>query len=375
MNPYGTAIERDTYDAYGNATKVAAAVSDGSSRTTINTYTNDTTNWFLGRLITSNVQSIVGSSNLTRHSSFGYDPASGLVTQQIVEPNDTTGLLKLETDYIYDAYGNKHIATTTGLAATPAGLASQSRATTSTYDSNGRFATTVANALGESEQWSYSPGFGAPLSHTGPNGLTTSWTLDSFGRPTKEVRPDGTRTTYAYLYCSGVNGGTASCPVNGAYLVESFPLAPDGVTQAGPDGIAYYDALGRAIASDTQAFDASQWIRSETLYDSFGRVAQTSRPFFLTGGTPALSVNAYLDPNGNNDPSGRAWSVTAPDASVTLLAYHGLTTTVTNARGAVTTTLKNAQGLIASVTDAVGQATSYAYDAFGDVKPRFVVRQ
>jgi YD repeat-containing protein len=188
-------------------------------------------------------------------------------------------------------------------------------------------------------------------------------------------RPDGTRTTYAYLYCSGVNGGTASCPVNGAYLVESYPLAPDGVTQAGPDSIAYYDALGRAIASDTQAFDASQWIRSETLYDSFGRVAQTSRPFFLTGGTPALSVNAYLDPNGNNDPSGRAWSVTAPDASVTLLAYHGLTTTVTNARGAVTTTLKNAQGLIASVTDAVGQATSYAYDAFGDVKPRFVVRQ
>jgi RHS repeat-associated protein len=180
-------------------------------------------------------------------------------------------------------------------------------------------------------------------------------------------RPDGTRTTYAYLYCSGVNGGTASCPVNGAYLVESFPLAPDGVTQAGPDGIAYYDALGRAIASDTQAFDASQWIRSETLYDSFGRVSATSRPFFLTGGTPALSVNSYLDPNGNNDPLGRAWSVTAPDASVTTTTYDALTTKVTNARGAVTTTLKNAQGLIASVTDAVGQATSYAYDSFGDM--------
>jgi hypothetical protein len=110
-------------------------------------------------------------------------------------------------------------------------------------------------------------------------------------------RPAPTNRTFFRAYCSGVNGGTASCPANGAYLVESFPLAPDGVTQAGPDGIAYYDALGRAIASDTQAFDASQWIRSETLYDSFGRVSATSRPFFLTGGTPALSVNAYLDPN------------------------------------------------------------------------------
>lgn len=38
------------YDAYGNATQVASSTSDGVESTTVNSYSNDTTNWFLGRL-------------------------------------------------------------------------------------------------------------------------------------------------------------------------------------------------------------------------------------------------------------------------------------------------------------------------------------
>jgi hypothetical protein len=38
------------YDAFGNATQVVVSTPDGFSKTTTNTYTNDTTNWFLGRL-------------------------------------------------------------------------------------------------------------------------------------------------------------------------------------------------------------------------------------------------------------------------------------------------------------------------------------
>jgi hypothetical protein len=38
------------YDAYGNATQVTAAAADGFSKTTTSTYSNDTTNWLLGRL-------------------------------------------------------------------------------------------------------------------------------------------------------------------------------------------------------------------------------------------------------------------------------------------------------------------------------------
>jgi hypothetical protein len=46
-----------TYDAYNNARTVTVSVSDGSTKTTTNTFTNDPTKWLLGRLITSSVTS------------------------------------------------------------------------------------------------------------------------------------------------------------------------------------------------------------------------------------------------------------------------------------------------------------------------------
>jgi hypothetical protein len=55
----GTAVPSATssyqYDAYNNATQVTVATSDGYSKTTNNTYTNDATNWLLGRLTASTV--------------------------------------------------------------------------------------------------------------------------------------------------------------------------------------------------------------------------------------------------------------------------------------------------------------------------------
>lgn len=55
--PLPTTTTTYQYDAFNNATQIAVAVNDGSSKTTNNTFTNDTTNWFLGRLITSSVTS------------------------------------------------------------------------------------------------------------------------------------------------------------------------------------------------------------------------------------------------------------------------------------------------------------------------------
>jgi Salmonella virulence plasmid 65kDa B protein/FG-GAP-like repeat/Insecticide toxin TcdB middle/N-terminal region len=46
-----------TYDFFSNATQIVASTSDGFSKTTSNAYTNDTTKWFLGRLISSNATS------------------------------------------------------------------------------------------------------------------------------------------------------------------------------------------------------------------------------------------------------------------------------------------------------------------------------
>ena len=49
----------------------------------------------------------------TRSSSFAYDTTSGLLTQEVVEPN--TPALRLQTDYVYDAFGNKVSVTVSGV--------------------------------------------------------------------------------------------------------------------------------------------------------------------------------------------------------------------------------------------------------------------
>src|SRR5262249_48850223 len=145
----------------------------------------------------------MAQSSATRSSSFAYDAASGLITQEVVEPN--TPALRLQTDYGYDTFGNKTSATVSGIDIV-------TRAATTTYDAQGQFATSAANALNQTETWQYDARFGQPTSHTGPNGLTTTWSYDGFGRKILEVRADGTRSTFSYLFCSGFNGGTASCP-------------------------------------------------------------------------------------------------------------------------------------------------------------------
>ena len=53
-----TATTSYQYDAYGNATQVVVSTPDGFSKTTANSFTNDTTNWFLGRLTAASVTSV-----------------------------------------------------------------------------------------------------------------------------------------------------------------------------------------------------------------------------------------------------------------------------------------------------------------------------
>ena len=286
----------------------------------------------------------------TRTSSFAYDAGSGLLTQEVIEPG--TSALRLQTDYTYNAFGQKTQVTVSGVD-----IATRSASTA--YDAQGRFATSATNALSQSESWQYDARFGLPTSHTGPNGLTTTWTYDTFGRKTLEVRADGTRTSWSYQFCSGTAGGTASCPSGGATLVQETPLASDGTTHIGPVKTGYFDQLGRNIAVDTEGFDGSA-IRAATQYDAQGRVAQKSRPYFVSGGTPRWTTYTY-------DTLGRVLTETAPDTGVTNTAYHGVSTTVTNAMGQSSTTVKNSQGQTVSVTDAASSVTSYVYDAFGNM--------
>jgi uncharacterized repeat protein (TIGR01451 family) len=52
-----TVTTTNQFDAFGNATQVVVSTPDGFSKTTTNTYINDVTNWYLGRLTSASVTS------------------------------------------------------------------------------------------------------------------------------------------------------------------------------------------------------------------------------------------------------------------------------------------------------------------------------
>jgi hypothetical protein len=53
-----TVTTTNQFDAYNNPTQIVVSTPDGFSKTTTNTYANDTTNWYLGRLTRASVTSV-----------------------------------------------------------------------------------------------------------------------------------------------------------------------------------------------------------------------------------------------------------------------------------------------------------------------------
>jgi RHS repeat-associated protein len=289
------------------------------------------------------------ASTIARTASFAYD-AQGVLNQEVVEPD--TPALRLQTDYGYDSFGNKTSVTVSGADIV-------TRSSSSAFSANGQFNSANTNALGQSESIQYDARFGQPTSHTGPNGLTTTFSYDVFGRKTQGVRADGTQTKWTYSFCSGVNGGTATCVSGASYLVTETPYAADGTTVSGPYVTVYFDKLDREIARETQGFNGAV-VRATRAYDALGRLTQTSRPYFVSGGTPQYTTYTY-------DTLGRVLTETKPDGSVTQTAYHGLSVTETNALSQTRTVVKNSQGKVVSITDAQSGVMTYAYDAVGNL--------
>ena len=55
----------------------------------------------------------LAQTSLSRNSSFAYQAGSGLLTQEVIEPN--TSALRLQTDYTYNAFGHRTQVTVSGI--------------------------------------------------------------------------------------------------------------------------------------------------------------------------------------------------------------------------------------------------------------------
>src|SRR6267154_5578402 len=262
-------------------------------------------------------------NNYIRASSFEYDPTTGLITSETVEPDNIASCVK--TTYEYgDGYGNKTQATTANCTGTvPSRQQFTSRSTTTVYAPTpaqsvtvagttmdvpqGMFAITLINALTQSETRFFDPRFGVPVKLIGPNQLTTTWQLDNFGRKVRETRADNTSTVnyYCILSASGLDTGsnTPGCPTPAAgeapadalQFVHSEPRNNSNV-KMGPFTRVYTDRLGRQLRSVTESFDGSSQnsglIVKDTAYNPFGAKVTETQPYFLSLGSSSATPGA-----------------------------------------------------------------------------------
>ena len=330
-----TVTTQTDYDDYGNVTTLSVDYGEGFTEAIVNTYDDDLDTWFLGRLTRTEVtKAAPGQPDKTRTSAFTYDPDSGMLTSEIIEPDDP--LLRLEKVYVHDPFGNVSTSTTSGPGIT-------ARSHTTSYETLGRFVEQSTNSLAHSETKTYVLGNLASL--TGPNGLTTEWVYDGFGRQISELRANGTETVTTYERCD------ASCPERGVHFARSE-------TTGAPTTVTYFDLLDREIRKETQGFDGSP-IYADTEYNMRGLVARKSEPYFA-GDSPLWTTYVH-------DLLGRVTVETAPGSRTTTTTYAGRTTTVTNPLGQQNTRTVDARGQLIESVDNHGNSVTYAYDAVGNM--------
>ena len=376
-----------------------------------------------------------------RTSSFTYfgpggGAKNGLLKSETVEPGDPQ--LCVTTTYDYDPYGNKSVASIANCPGASGNALFASRSSSSTYAAGsisipgvgvgplavpaGEFATSTANALNQSDTKTFDPRFGVPLSLTGPNQLTTTWTTDDFGRVVIETRADGTRTFTYYCYLSNRIADTSSnspdcatfatgdAPSDAVAFVHTqtrdnsaYPGQKDG-----PFSRVYTDAAGRKIRTVTEAFDGANQPRGTTRliaqdadYSAFGPLLVATQPYFLDSGSSTASGDSSTAPYGMTltayDVLGRPVGVYTVDvgtatggatsgnqggsqgsvdfgpnrgsrqASLTTVEHAGLVTTTTDDKGQTRVQEKNIDGKVVRVTDALGAQVAYQHDAFGNL--------
>jgi len=330
-------------------------------------------------------------AEITRTTSFDYDLASGLLTKEIVEPAQSR--LCVVTEYSLDEYGHKKSTTKracNGSAGVVPGFVSEapapaapgafeSRTSYTKYSDDKRFPAVLTNSLNQDETRTYDGRFGGVLSVVDANGVSSSTTYDTLGRKILETKFDGTKTKWAYIYCtnggqilpSGAIGGdcTSVPTINGVfaprYYIQSTPLRIDGVSANGPYTKTYYDAVDRIVRTETQGFDgvgSGRLVYEDILYDQLGRVTRKSRPYYA--GDASFWIFYTFDD------LGRALSVSSPVAAGTATSrkiYSGLTTVTLDPLGRATTEIKNVAGQVVRVVDSKDNILQFAYDPAGNV--------
>jgi len=269
-------------DWYGNVESITEIIKDkgGNTKRTITTTIPNYVNYRHGRAERRIIQSDINdASPVTRTISYTYDSV-GRLKSETQEPLSSS---ELKFAYGYDQYGNQISVTTSGSDIL-------TRTASTAFGGDGYFPSSASNALGHIEYQAYDPRFGQQVQITGPNGLTTEWEFDEFGRLIEEKLADGVTTTTQRTSCITESGMHSDCMSLESYFIQT-------TTTGNAPVLVFYDSLGRETRSRTTGFDpaggTSNYIFTHTAYDEFGRVKGKTNPYYDNGGQVFWNCMAY----------------------------------------------------------------------------------
>ena len=238
------------------------------------------------------------------------------------EVSDSTRLTG-ETRWTYDTHGNVLTEKSAPYNAT------EFLGHTYTYDSNGRYLLTDTDALEHTTTYANYNKFGKPEKVTDYRNRNIYYSYDSWGKQTFKVYPTGPIESTVYAW-----GGS------GAYTITRN--VPDN-----PQTITHYDALDREVRTGVKRFDG-QFLYTDTKYNRYGQVSQTSLPF---RGTEPAYWNTYTYDNYD-----RPIKILEPSGKETTWSYSGSSVTTVK-DGIISVSTKDASGNVVSVQDAGGTIT------------------
>ncbi len=334
----------ENIDAYGNVGTVTVITEGGGetfTQTTVSQYDNNTDNWHLGRLMEARTTHTTPQGDATpKLSRFTYDAHTGLLDSESIISTQT-GETFQTTVYQYDNFGQK-------IAVTLRVPNHADRTSTTERDVLGR-PTRSCNPLGLCETFEYNEQ-GLLATQTGPNGITTRWSYDSFQRKRLETRADGNQTRIDYYFANSNQCGERATFAHYCSVTES---------SGSPAVTVQFDNLGREVRKITTALNGLK-VYHETEYNHLGEVYRVSRPYFL-GDNIYWASTQY-------DAIGRVVEITEPGP-------HGSTNTINNRYNGLTTTTYNGPKQLAKTTrtNALGQTVRVEEEEGSSVEYRYTV--
>ena len=295
-SPLRTRNGTTEYDEFGNVRKATEATLGGVFSETKSTYDNDTINWLIGQLRTTDATSFSFGmvAPQAQHKDYDYtQDGRGLLCHVSTELLDADTAIPEVVTFTHDKEGLVSAITTSAYG-------KPLRTVHMAYEPTERvFASETWNDLGQGSFLLFDSARGFLLANEDANGLTAHYQYDDLGRMIHSESTGQSSVDLHYKARNAPDGAVIGTRVHS-------------ISATGSRSRTDHDRRGRVVGSAQVGFDGN-WIEKATSYDLLGRVTTVSRPDF---GAPSLQVTTYTYDN-----LGRPLTMVAPGGGAVTYAH------------------------------------------------------